>query len=451
MLFLSKLIETEIGNYIYDVVGSELIPISAKISQEIKEGIFSEDYFEFVNQNGYRDFSKPVSFNIKSSFHSDETFKWLSENKMNSITLCVTENCNLRCQYCVYMSKYNDIDYQLKNMPENVAFKAIDMLMKNSKAADRINIGFYGGEPLLRFDLIKKCVEYCKKNYPFKIPIFNTTTNGLLLDNEEILDFLIENNFVILVSLDGPKYSHDQHRLCISGKPSFDRVFENLHKFYMKDPKFFKTNVGFSSVRTAVNCGDDQYNFLDNLCKNTVFFTDSDNTEYFEKILESKMKNSEEKKIKTDVLKYNFMKENILTNMRKYHNSLGHKIKTYDVSPGGFCIPGIRKCFVTTDGKITLCEKVDDRQPEFILGDVFNGINTAKAKALCDSSTQKIQKCKDCWAAKFCGFCFKQIFNLTEEFCKKSTNDVYTDLKYYIEKIKDKKEVTTFLENMALE
>lgn len=322
MLFLSKLIETENGNYIYDAVSSEIIPVPEKIAEKIKEENFPEDYFEFIKQNNCRDFTKPASFNLKNSFYSDETLKWLSENKLNSITLCVTENCNLRCEYCIYMDKYKDSTYELKNMSQEVAFKAIDMMMKNSKSSDNVNIGFYGGEPLLRFDLIKKCVDYCKKNYPFKIPTFNTTTNGLLLNNDEITDFLIENNFSMLVSLDGPKDSHNEHRLCVSGEASFDKVFKNLNKFYMKNPKFFKNNVGFSSVRTPINRSDDQYSFLDNLCKTSVFLAEVDATEHFEKILKDKIEKSKVKKVQSDALNYDFIRENFLMNMKKYHDKL---------------------------------------------------------------------------------------------------------------------------------
>ena len=98
-----------------------------------------------------------------------------------------------------------------------------------------------------------------------------------------------------------------------------------------------------------------------------------------------------------------------------------------------------------------LCEKVDERQPMYVLGDIFNGIDVNKIKKLCDITTQKIQKCRNCWAAKLSSFCFKQIFNLTDEFCKNCSDRVYSDLQYYIEEIVDKKEITTFLENMPIE
>ena len=85
------------------------------------------------------------------------------------------------------------------------------------------------------------------------------------------------------------------------------------------------------------------------------------------------------------------------------------------------------------------------------MGDIFNGIDLDKVKKLYDVSTQKIQKYKDCWAAKLCSFFFKQILNLTDEFCQKSSDNVCSDLKYYIEKVKDNKDITTFLENMSIE
>ena len=253
------------------------------------------------------------------------------------------------------------------------------------------------------------------------------------------------------MSLDGPKDSQDTHRLQISGAASFDTVFENLNKLYMKNPRFFKTNVGISSVKTPLNCSSDRYVFLDNLCKSHVFFADVENTEYFEKILKSKLKYFKVEKNQIDTFKYDFLKLSVLTIMKNYHDILKHNFNTYDISPGGFCIPGIRKNFITTDGKIVVCERVDERQTDYVLGDVFKGIDINKIRKLFDISTQKMQKCQNCWAARLCNFCFKHIFNLTDDFCKSSLDNIYSDLKYYIEEIKDKKEITTFLENMPIE
>lgn len=83
------------------------------------------------------------------------------------LTLCVTEDCNFRCKYCVYSNLYEfERDYSSNQMDFNIAKKAIDYYFMLLQEGERYNplrkpvVGFYGGEPLLNFKLIKKCVIY---------------------------------------------------------------------------------------------------------------------------------------------------------------------------------------------------------------------------------------------------------------------------------------------------
>lgn len=171
-LFLSKVIETKVGDYIYDALNNKIISLPKNISIEIKKNIFSGNYFKFIKENNLRDFREYVNFKINcNNFYSDEELNDLLNTSMNSITLCTTENCNLRCEYCCYVRKYQDNNYKLKNMSKATAFKAIDFLMKNSSSTNRIYLGFYGGESFLNFDLIKSFVNYCEKNILLKFLI----------------------------------------------------------------------------------------------------------------------------------------------------------------------------------------------------------------------------------------------------------------------------------------
>lgn len=201
------------------------------------------------------------------------------------------------------------------------------------------------------------------KKYPFKIPNYHTTTNGLLLGK----DVIITNNFKVLVSLDGTKESHDEHRINKFKKPSFDIVFSNLNKPYQKDPKFFKNNISFSVVRTPANCSKSQLNFLDNLCKERLFVADVDRTKYFTEILKNKLKSKKIKKV--DITEFNFFKHDILKKMKNYHYVLSREGKVSKLfCTGTYCIPGLKKNFINPDGKIILCEKVDERNPIYFRG-----------------------------------------------------------------------------------
>ena len=126
------------------------------------------------------------------------------------IVLNLTEDCNLRCKYCFFSEEYDNTRNRTANMMnEKTALDALDYYFKEFKKVLEYNpnkkcvVTFYGGEPLLNFEVLKKCVEFTKKNCPTNY-IFNITTNGLLLQ-KDVADYLVENDFYISISLDGTK------------------------------------------------------------------------------------------------------------------------------------------------------------------------------------------------------------------------------------------------------
>ena len=86
---------------------------------------------------------------------------------------------------------------------------------------------FMGGEPLLEFELIKKCVSYILQRKGDKKILFTMTTNGTLM-TEDVIEFLVKYEFNLMISLDGDKKSHDINRRFKTGKGSFDIILENL-------------------------------------------------------------------------------------------------------------------------------------------------------------------------------------------------------------------------------
>ena len=119
-------------------------------------------------------------------------------NPIRHLELFITENCNLRCEYCFAS------DMEKKDIPSDLAHKAIDFLFENSKGERFVIVSFWGGEPLLRFPMIKKLVMYSLesakqegKRIRFSIP-----TNATLL-NEEILGFIQKHTISVSLSIDG--------------------------------------------------------------------------------------------------------------------------------------------------------------------------------------------------------------------------------------------------------
>lgn len=130
---------------------------------------------------------------------------------LNHYSIEVTERCNLRCKYCIYHEDGVGFrEFGKKDISQDTLKKAIDLL-KNSKSNDFV-ISFYGGEPLLRFDLIKWCIDYAKETLKGKELRFNMTTNATL---NRILD--LSYGYDTKINEDGLNLSGgERQRICIA-------------------------------------------------------------------------------------------------------------------------------------------------------------------------------------------------------------------------------------------
>ena len=179
--------------------------------------------------------------------------------KFDHLIIEATQDCNMRCRYCVYSGEHNNIRVHNQSaMPWDTARKAIDFFLKNpGHQRPYQHIGFYGGEPLMNIALIIRCVEYVRSRDPNVT--FGMSTNGTLL-SERIRHFLVAHEFRLLVSLDGPGEVHDQNRITVGGKGSFDTIIRNLRALKESAPEYYAKRVGF---QTVVSPGVDFRKLLD--------------------------------------------------------------------------------------------------------------------------------------------------------------------------------------------
>ena len=180
----------------------------------------------------------------------------------------VTDACNLRCKYCAYGEFYEDYDCrENKMLSTEKAIRLIDYLAEywnsnlNTSADKNITISFYGGEPLLNFPFIEAVVKHIKNNVhcPHRRFSFSMTTNAILL--HKYMDFLQENNFHLLVSLDGNK-ENDGYRMDKAGHSSFERVVTNVDMLRDKYPDYFLRYVNFNAVLHNRNSVESIYRFF---------------------------------------------------------------------------------------------------------------------------------------------------------------------------------------------
>lgn len=148
---------------------------------------------------------------------------------VKSICLHVAHDCNLRCGYC--FAGTGDFGHDRGLMSREVALRAVDFIIEQSGPRRHCEIDFFGGEPLLNMDVVRHTVEYVRQreketNKVFKLTL---TTNAVLLD-DEIIQYLNENNISLVLSLDGRKEVHDQMRPGADGSGSFDEALANIRK-----------------------------------------------------------------------------------------------------------------------------------------------------------------------------------------------------------------------------
>ena len=182
--------------------------------------------------------------------HPDtDTLEFRANHLCRQLTLQVTQQCNLRCEYCAYSGIYKNRVHNNSNMDWETAKKAIDFFLSHSRDSKEIALGFYGGEPLLQFPLIKRCVAYIEKQVEGKNIRYAITTNGTLL-TDEVIEFLEEHNVLLSLSLDGSKEEHDKHRKFQSGKGSFDLIMDRLRHLKERFPEYYK-DITFMPVISA--------------------------------------------------------------------------------------------------------------------------------------------------------------------------------------------------------
>ncbi|MDR2441579.1 MAG: radical SAM protein, partial [Planctomycetaceae bacterium] len=130
------------------------------------------------------------------------------------LILEITQQCNLRCEYCCYGNSYSSFrNHSRKIMDIEVAKRAIDEFLHRD-SQERHAISFYGGEPLLAFGLLQSIIDYSNQladDLGKQRPSFNLTTNGTLL-NDSIIHYFVKNDIAVLISLDGARESHDRCR-----------------------------------------------------------------------------------------------------------------------------------------------------------------------------------------------------------------------------------------------
>lgn len=208
-------------------------------------------------------------YNDKILFSEDDYEKYANTSvasPIKSMCLHVSHDCNLRCTYC--FASTGDFGGGRKLMDLETGKKAIDFLLKMSAERKYLELDFFGGEPLMNYEVVKQIVAYAREEEKKvdKHIRFTMTTNGMLL-TEEKMEFINDEMSNVVLSIDGRKEINDRMRPRVDGSGSYDRIVENFKKFvpmrgdkdYYVRGTYTKYNLDFSNdVMHLYDLGFDQ-------------------------------------------------------------------------------------------------------------------------------------------------------------------------------------------------
>lgn len=338
------------------------------------------------------------------------TLKARTSGVVKALCLHIAHTCNLNCSYCfASQGKYHG---ERALMSYEVGKRALDFLIENSGTRRNLEVDFFGGEPLMNFDVVKQLVAYARsiekeKNKNFR---FTLTTNGVLVD-DDVIEFSNREMSNVVLSLDGRKEVHDRYRVDYAGNGSWEKIVPKFQKFvnarggknYYMRGTFTHANPDFlEDIKTMLDLG------FSELSMEPVVAASDDPSALTEADKPVVMKQYE------DLAKLMLERDKEGKPFTFYHYMIDLK--------GGPCIykrisgcgSGTEYMAVTPWGDLYPCHQfVGDEK--FKLGDIWSGVNNKKIQdefASCNVYAR--EECRDCWARLYCsGGCAANAYHAT--------------------------------------
>ena len=338
------------------------------------------------------------------------TLKERSRGVVKALCLHIAHTCNLNCSYCfASQGKYHG---DRAMMSYEVGCRALDFLVENSGTRRNLEVDFFGGEPLMNFDVVKRLVAYARKiegpagkNFRFTL-----TTNGMLID-DDVIDFANREMSNVVLSLDGRRRVHDRYRVDYSGKGSWERIVPKFQKlvsarggknYYMRGT-FTHANPDFlEDIKTMLDLGFTELSMepVVSAPGDPAALTDADLPivlEQYEKLAELMLRRHREGR------PFTF-----------YHYMLDLKDGPCIYKRISGCGSGTEYMAVTPWGDLYPCHQFVGEE-KFKLGNIWDGVTSPDVQqefAACNVYTRP--ECKDCWAKLYCsGGCAANAYHST--------------------------------------
>lgn len=402
--------------HVVDELIWDMIDLYKKESLEEIHNILSPKYESRLIKEGYEEIKELEENDIL--FSDDAYLKDIKNNQekvVKALCLHIAHDCNLKCEYC--FASQGDFNGDKSFMSLEVGKKALDYLVKNSGNRRNLELDFFGGEPLMNFDVVKELVYYGRslekkhnKNFRFTI-----TTNGVLLDKEK-MDFINEHMSNVVLSLDGRKSVNDSMRKTINGEGTFDIIVPKLlemvklrgKKDYYVRGTFTSKNLDFSKdVMELYNLGFKSISIEPVVTEPSQDYAILE--EHIPEILDEYDKLSKEyMKIKRKDDEFIF-----------FHFTIDLKQGPCAIKRASGCGAGVEYLAVTPEGDLYPCHQfVGDEK--FRLGSLDTGVkNDEIVSEFKEANVYNKEDCRDCWARFYCsGGCHANAYNSNKDIKK---------------------------------
>jgi len=319
------------------------------------------------------------------------------------LCLRVAEDCTLGCEYC--FNRTNMLNAKkVKYMSREVGERAVRLFFSHFKQ-ESADVIFFGGEPLMNFSLIKYLTSYIKKNIKDRKVTFHTLTNGTIM-NEDILQWFLDNDLPVKITIDFPASEHNRNRPFKDGSPSFETIKNNILMIAKRVPPEKISLRGVIPKDSPCSYEAIHKSFCESGMPTNNYFADNQFISH----------PGEKGYVRAHAVKAMLEKRPIL---KKHRQELIRTGKYSGIYKQDICdmyleviMEGkapLHECDVARSnaisvnpiGEIYFCDvKVNIK--EFLLGDIFTGLDKEKVKRIMKKYCFESKECSSCWAQGFC-------------------------------------------------
>ena len=397
------------GVHVVDKLTYELLdhiepPLSPKCPEKAKSallGRYTAEEIDSAYEELYELYEQGILFSIDDYRQFAEN---MAPSPVKAMCLHIAHDCNLRCEYC--FASTGDFGKGRKLMDFDTGKRAIDFLLENSGDRTNLELDFFGGEPLMNFDVVRQIVEYARsreQEYGKRFR-FTITTNGVLIDKDKI-EFINREMSNVVLSIDGRKKVNDRMRKHRNGSGSYDTIVEryvelckarDFQDYYVRGT-FTGYNLDFAKdVMHLYDLGFDQISVEPAVTEATLPYaiTEKDLPTVF----------AEYEKLTLELLKLE--RKRAETGEGKYLNFFHFML---DLEQGPCAIKRLRGCgcgneyvAVTPDGDIYPCHQFVGLE-DWKMGNLFDkSFDLQRKEYFAKANIYTKQDCSTCWAKFYC-------------------------------------------------